>query len=146
MAIGTILLKFMYNMERFATEIYRTQCGAFSEPEVAGKLRAASENEQQHVDDLNSRIKELGRAPSRLGLLFQMVGRLAGLTTRLLGRLFILKADTWIERRAIKDYRAFLRRVDFDDKTVALIERIVADEERHVDTWEHLVAAMKKEA
>ena len=146
MTTATILLKFMYNMERFATQIYLTQRSAFSEKEVADKLKAASENEQQHVDDLNSRIRELNSAPSCLGFVFQKVGILAGLKTRLLGRLVILKVDTWIERRAIKDYRTFLRRVDFDDKTVALIERIIVDEERHVDTWEHLVAAMEKKA
>jgi len=143
MTRATNLLKFMYNMERFATEIYRTQRSAFSERETADKMRAAAENEQQHADDLRSRVMDLDGVPSRLGFLFQTVGRLVGLVTRSLGRFIILRADTWVERRAIRDYRSFLRSVEFDDKSVALIERIIGDEERHVDTWENLANALK---
>ena len=142
-AIGLNSLKFMYNMERFATEIYQTQRSAFTKTEIANKLRAATENEQQHANNLQGRILELNGNPSRLGFLFQIAGRLLGLATRSLGRLFMLKTDIWIEKRAIKDYRSFLKSVGFDEKSVGLIERIIIDEERHVDTWENSIKILK---
>ena len=142
-AIGLNSLKFMYNMERFATEIYQTQRRAFAKIEIADKLRAAAENEQQHTNNLQGRILELNGNPSRLGFLFQIVWSILGLVTRSLGRLFMLKTDIWIEKRAIKDYRSFLKRVGFDEKSVGLIERIIIDEERHVDTWENSIKILK---
>ena len=136
-------LKFMYNMERFATQIYRTQRGAFIEEDIVKKLRAAADNEQQHVNTLQERILELHGTPSYLGFIFQTAGKLLGLVARVLGKLFILKTDIWIEKRAIKDYRSFLNRVEFDEKSVALIERIIVDEQRHVDTWENSIKILE---
>ncbi len=136
-------LKFMYNMERFATEIYQTQRRAFAKIEIADKLRAAAENEQQHTNNLQGHILEVNGTPSRLGFLFQIAGRILGLATRSLGKLLILKTDIWVEKRAIRDYRRFLKRVEFDEKSVRLIERIIIDEERHVDTWENSIKILK---
>jgi bacterioferritin len=110
---------------------------------MADKLRAAAENEQQHTNNLQGRILELNGNPSRLGFLFQIVGSILGLVTRSLGRLFMLKTDIWIEKRAIKDYRSFLKSVGFDEKSVGLIDRIIIDEERHVDTWENSIKILK---
>ena len=137
------LLKFMYNMERFATQIYRTQRKAFTDADIVGKLVAAAENEQQHADDLHKRVLALGGTPSRLGFLFRLAGKLTGLLTRGLGKRSIPKADIWVERRAIRDYRSFLNRARFDDESVALIERIISDEKWHVDTWEGLAKTLK---
>ena len=136
-------LKFMYNMERFATEIYRTQRSAFVEKEIADRLSAAADNEQQHADNLQERILALNKAPSRLGFLFQIAGRLLGLVTKSLGKIFILKTDIRIEKCAIKDYRSFLGKVEFDKKSVGLIERIIADEVRHVETWENSIEMLE---
>ena len=136
-------LKFMYNMERFATEIYRTQRSAFTEKGIADKLKAATDNEQQHVNNLQGHILEVNGTPSRLGFLFQIAGRILGLATRSLGKLLILKTDIWVEKRAIRDYRRFLKRVEFDEKSVRLIERIIVDEERHVNTWENSIEILK---
>jgi hypothetical protein len=35
--------------------------------------------------------------------------------------------------------------VEFDEKSVDLIERIIVDEERHVETWESSKALLKGE-
>jgi rubrerythrin len=136
-------LKWMYNMERFATQVYRTQVRAFSEEEIAERLKAAAINEQQHVDNLRNHIVELKGTPSRVGLLFQLVGVLFSLIARPLGRFFILRTDVLIEKRAIKDYGIFLKKVNFDEQSVSLIHRIIEDEKRHVENWEHSVKLLK---
>lgn len=136
-------LNFMYGMERFATEIYGTQGRTFTGNEIEDKFKAAMDNEHQHADDLQKRIIELNGTPSRLGRLFQIAGRLLGLITKTFGKPFILRADSWIEKRAIRDYGGFLSRVEFDEKSVDLIKRIIVDEERHVETWENSIALLK---
>jgi len=138
-------LKFMYNMERFATQIYLTQRRSFSENETIKKLATAAENEQQHVDILAKRIQELDGSRSHLGLVFQMMGRILAVAAGLPGKLFVLKTDVLIEKRAINDYGSFLNRIDFDDETIAKIERIIADEKRHVGIWESLIKELKSD-
>ncbi len=145
MGMANHSLRFMYNMERFATQIYRTQRSAFKEKEIIDKLSAAADNEQQHVDYLKARIAELNGAPSRLGFLFQMAGRTLGFVARIFGKLFILNTDIWVEKRAIKDYGSFLKKVDFDEKSVVLIEKIIADEKIHVSTWQHSIEILESQ-
>ena len=52
-------LKMMQRMERFATQVYRTQIRAFRQHEIAERLKVAAENEQEHDDTLTKCIKEL---------------------------------------------------------------------------------------
>ncbi len=72
-----------------------------------------------------------------------MAGTLLGFATILLGKVFLLKVDLFIERRAVRDYGNFLRKVDFDEKSVALINKIVGDEKRHIETWNNSIKILK---
>ena len=136
-------LKFMYNMERFATEIYHIQNRAFQEKEIKDKLNAATENERQHAVSLKTRSIELKGNPSRLGFLFHTTGCFLGFMTIILGKKFVLKMDIWIEKRAIKDYGKYLINVEFDEESISLIKRIIIDEERHVETWQNCIKTLK---
>jgi len=136
-------LKMMYNMERLATALYKAQTRAFHEKEMLNRLTAAAANEQQHVDNLNSRIKDLGGSSSRVGFLFQTAGAIFGFLVTFAGKVFVLRTDIWIEKRAIRDYGSYMQNVQFDEDTVGLLQRIVADEERHVATWQDSIARIK---
>jgi len=107
----------MHDIERFAVGIYRTQIRAFPEKEIADRLKVAMANEQEHVNDLQARIGELGGSCSSLGSFFQMAGKLLGFTTTLLGKVFLLKTDIRLEKWAVKDYGDFLQKVDCDEKS-----------------------------
>jgi hypothetical protein len=50
-------LNFMYGMERFATQVYLTQRGAFKGLPFAQQLTDAAENERGHVQKLQVEIK-----------------------------------------------------------------------------------------
>ena len=136
-------LNFMYKMEQFATQIYLVQRGAFKGSDVADKLTAASANEQTHVDILRAQLLELKITPSWLGFLFKTAAIIGGTVTVILGKSNILKAAIFVEKRAIKDYGNYLKQVHYDEKTVALLKRIIADEEIHVETWQNALAALK---
>ena len=128
-------LKFMYNMERFATQIYLTQRCVFDEEWFVKKLNSAAENEQEHINVLRKRIVELQGNRSHIGFLFQTAGRIFGTIAGIFGKEFVLKVDVFVENRAIKDYSTFLNKVKFDEDTVQLVNRIIADEVFHKDTW-----------
>lgn len=136
-------LRKLHNVERFAVEIYRTQIGAFPEKEIADRLRAAMANEQEHVNDLQERIGELGGSRSWLGFFFQRAGRLLGFTTTLLGKVFLLKTDIRVEKRAVKDYGDFLQKVDFDEKSRGLIQKNIEDEKAHIKMWEESIEILQ---
>lgn len=137
-------LRKMHNLERLATEIYRVQAGAFREErEIGDKLRAAMLNEQEHIDNLKARIEELEGSTSALGIGFQMAGKTMGMITRVLGKNTILRTDISIEEKAIKDYSAFLDKVDFDGKSRALIEKNTEDERLHVRRWRDSIGILK---
>ena len=99
------------------------------------KLNTAAENEQEHINVLRKRIMELQGNPSHTGFLFQTSGRILGRIAGIFGKEFVLKVDVFFENRAIRDYGTFLNTVKFDEDTVQLINRIIADEVFHTDTW-----------
>lgn len=133
----------MYKIERAATAIYKAQVRAFRGHEIADKLRAATANEQEHADNLRARIEELGGTAPRLGFLFQMGGMSLGFATTLSGKMRLLKTDCWVERKAVKDYNGFLQRVDFDEKSIALVQKHIEDEKKHIKNWEESIQILK---
>jgi bacterioferritin len=132
-------LRKLHNVERFAVEIYRMQISAFTEKEIADRLKAAMATEQEHVTDLRARIGELGGSYSWLGFLFQTAGKLLGFSITLLGKVFLLNTDIWVERRAVKDYGDFLQKVDFDEKSRGLVQKNLEDEKAHIKMWEESI-------
>ena len=136
-------LNFMYSMERFATEIYRTQCSAFSEVGIAEKLKHATENERQHAESLRNHIVGLKGIPSGFSILFWIAGQLLGRITRCFGKKLMLRADILIEKRAVKDYGYFLRTMHFNEDTSLLIRIIISDEEQHVQNWGKALSLLK---
>jgi len=128
-------LNFMHCMERFATQIYRTQKGAFGDIQIVQQLIDASENERTHVQKLRTQIKKLNGKIYPLGWLFQLVGIILGFITRLCSKRNLFKADTFVEMRAVKDYNGFLKNIPFDKDTVDIIRVIITDEEVHIVNW-----------
>jgi demethoxyubiquinone hydroxylase (CLK1/Coq7/Cat5 family) len=129
-------LNFMYCMERFATQIYLTQKGAFKGLPFPQQLTDAAENERTHVLTLQADIKRLKGRIFPFGWLFQFMGFILGLVTRLIGKQNLFRADTFVETRAVKDYGSFLKAVHFDAETNNIIRKIVADEETHILNWQ----------
>ena len=136
-------LRKKHNFERSAVEIYSAQIRAFPEREIADRLKAAMANEQEHVNDLRARIGELEGDCSRLGVFFQSAGKVLGFTTTLLGKIFLLKIDISIEKRAVKGYGELLQKVDFDEKSRSLVQKNLEDEKVHIKRWEESIEILK---
>ncbi|MFA5055633.1 MAG: demethoxyubiquinone hydroxylase family protein [Dehalococcoidia bacterium] len=138
-------LNTMYNIERAATAIYKAQAGAFrSAPAYYEILKEATANEQEHADGLKARVAELKGKGSFMGWFFALGGMMIGLTTRIMGKKRIMKTNIWVEQKAVKDYGAFLEKVNFDDKSAALIKKNIGDEQRHVNNWTRILGELNK--
>jgi len=138
-------LNTMYNIERAATTIYKAQAGAFrSNAAVYETLKAAMANEQEHADSLKSRVSELKGKGSFIGWFFALGGMMIGFLIRIMGKKRVMKTNIWVEKKAVKDYGAFLERVDFDEKSAALIKKNIGDEKRHVDNWTGILDKFNK--
>lgn len=138
-------LNTMYNIERAATAIYKAQARAFrSNPAVYETLKAATANEQEHADGLKASVAELKGRGSFLGWLFALGGMMIGFVTRIMGKKRMMKTDVWVEKKAVKDYGAFLDRVNFDEKSAALIKKNIEDERRHVNNWLGILDKLNK--
>ncbi|MFC1847620.1 demethoxyubiquinone hydroxylase family protein [Chloroflexota bacterium] len=144
MSKDVLSLNFMYCMERFATQIYRTQKAAFNDEPIAQQLIDASENEREHVHKLQTQIKKLNGRVCPFGLLFQLIGVILGLLTRLSGKRNLLKVDIFVEARAVKDYNGLLKAITFNADTIKLIRELIADEERHVINWKKARESLAK--
>ena len=138
-------LNTMYNIERAATAIYKAQAGAFKANSVVYEtFKAATANEQEHADGLKARVAELKGRGSFMGWFFALGGMMIGCTTRLMGKKRVMKTNIWVEKKAVKDYGAFLEKVNFDEKSAALIKKNIGDEQRHVDNWTRILGELSK--
>jgi demethoxyubiquinone hydroxylase (CLK1/Coq7/Cat5 family) len=138
-------LNAMYNIERAATAIYKAQAGAFrSNAAVYETFKAAIANEQEHADGLKARVAELKGKGSFMGWFFALGGMMIGFVTRIMGKKRVMKTNIWVEKKAVKDYGAFLDRVNFDEKSAALIKKNIGDEQRHVDNWSRILGELNK--
>lgn len=137
-------MNFMHCMERFATQIYRTQKPSFKNSAYEKQLTDASENERTHVNKLRAELKRSDYSVYPLGFMFQFAGVVLGLITRLSGKRNLFKANIFVEKRAVQDYNGFLKNVKFKNATVEVIRGIIADEEIHIANWEKAKGAFTK--
>jgi demethoxyubiquinone hydroxylase (CLK1/Coq7/Cat5 family) len=136
-------LKVMQRMERLATNVYRQQISGFK-GEIADKLQKACENETEHAATLAETLRKNQSSPQAIGFLFAMAGGIAGLFTLIIGKKNLFSIDTYIEKKAVEDYNKFIANTKFDPETVALLNRIVGDEKRHIENWTGAREALKK--
>jgi bacterioferritin len=138
-------LNAVVKVEAMAVQIYRAQMWRFrGRQEIAQRLIHATANEQQHFDDLVSRVRDLGSTPSRLSPLFAVAGWIIGFLPTLAGKVPALKLDILVEERAVKDYQGFLSSVNFDDESRELMERNMADEKEHIRAWKESIELLRR--
>ena len=137
-------LNAMYNIERAATAIYKAQLGTFKQKEAVEKFTFAVANEQEHADDLKARVVELGGKVTPTGGFFGFAGTVLGFKTRLLGKRTMMNADLWVERKAVNDYGSFLKKINFDEKSAALIKKNIEDEKLHIKNLTEILEMIEK--
>lgn len=125
-------------VEWTAVQIYRWQVWRFSEEWMKENLRKAAANEQTHIDNSLSRLKEIGSGPSPLRFAFYLMGIATGLLAAILGKTVALKSDILFEKDAVKKYTRFVEiaKSKGDTKTAEILDKNRADEQEHINRWQ----------
>ena len=125
----------LHTLETMAVNIYKFQITK-RESELNLQLIAAMSNEMTHLQDFQIKLFEYGFRPSKLRILFWIVGFVVGFFSRLVGTKAMLKTGIGAEKKAVRHYEKLLRKIEWDEVTREIIEKDQADEYGHIKRWE----------
>ena len=128
----------LHALETMAVNIYKYEITS-ERGALNIQLVAAMANEMTHLQDFQTKLYEYGLRPRKTRFAFWLVGFALGTGSRLLGPRRILTTNIWAEKKAVLDYRRFLREVEWDEETRLFVAKDGADEESHVERWTQLL-------
>ncbi len=141
-------LNWFYSLELNQVDLYNAQSKAFKGRYSGIVFERCANLEQQHVDNIGAKIKELGGNPTVLGdIISPIVGRLGGELLSLTGLENTLMVNILIEQKAMKDYNQLieqLHRENFNDKELLkILQHNFVDEHLHTEWFRTKLLAMK---
>ena len=102
-------------------------------PSASEEFKKASIDEMKHAEDLAERLNYLGGIPTAKPTEIKVGGDLKKM----------IRDDLANENTAIAMYKKMIKMCGDDPTTRRLLEKILADEEEHADTWETLLSIQK---
>ncbi|HQD41875.1 MAG TPA: ferritin-like domain-containing protein [Bacillota bacterium] len=140
-------LNWFFNLELNQVDLYTSQSRHSRDPYVKIAFERIAYIEQQHVDNIADKIKELGGKPSKIGdVLAPILGGAAGTVISAAGLSNVLRANILIEKKAMKDYKALihsLKRTYGDIELVRLLQNNLFDEDLHTAWFQRKLAGLK---
>lgn len=125
-------LNWFYSLELSQVDLYTAQSRKTEDNYISKVLERVAVIEQQHVDNIADKIKELGGKPTFLGeLLAPVTGKILGKAVSLAGTVAALKADIALEERAMRDYKEFILQAGGDADLLNLLWANLVDEDLH---------------
>lgn len=130
--------------ELSAVEIYRAHAEAITEDAIVQGVRAILSVEEDHAEELTTRIKDLGGQATQPGGTATVVGRTAGATSGRSSTVEMLSLELGEEQQAIKDYSAQIADIMEDNETITLLEKHLLDEMEHARWLKGQILTLKK--
>lgn len=128
-------LNWFYTLELNQVDLYIAQSKAFDGTYISQAFERIAYIEQQHVDNIAEKIKEMGGTPTRIGdVISPIIGSIAGKLISLSGLENTLKANILIEHKAMKDYKDLidtLRSENQDKELLKILQNNHIDEDLH---------------
>ncbi|MEW6662058.1 MAG: demethoxyubiquinone hydroxylase family protein [Bacillota bacterium] len=125
-------LNWFYSLELNQVDLYIAQSKQQGDIYIARALERFAMIEQQHVDNIAERIKELGFQPTSMGdVIAPIVGKMAGSAVALAGTQAMLRANIALEKKAMEDYKNLLHKVDPNQKLFNTLWHHLIDEDLH---------------
>jgi len=125
-------LNWFYSLELNQVELYIAQSKQSDDIYLSKVFERAASIEQQHVNNIAQKIKELGAKPIVLGnIIAPILGKIGGNITSMTGIIPMLKANILLEQRAMADYRDFILKAGNDPKLFNLLWSNLIDEDFH---------------
>ncbi|MFZ7104158.1 MAG: ferritin-like domain-containing protein [Peptococcaceae bacterium] len=128
-------LNWFYSLELNQVDLYMAQSKQTEDIYLSKVLERASYVEQQHVDNIAEKIKDLGSEPTVVGdVIAPILGKIEGNILSQTGVIPMLKANILLEQKAMSDYKEFILKVDKNYGLFDLLWSNLIDEDFHT-SW-----------
>ncbi len=127
-------LNWFYSLELNQVDLYMAQSKTFAGSYESIVFERTAYIEQQHVDNIAAKIRELGGTPTALGdVISPILGSIAGKIVSLAGVENTLKANILIERKAMADYTNLINTIgdEYGTELRKILEHNLVDEDVH---------------
>jgi len=142
-------LNWFYSLELNQVDLYFAQSKAFKGRYSGLVFERCAYIEQNHVDNIGEKIKELGSNPTVLGdIISPIIGKIAGSFISATGLEDTLAIDIMIEQIAMKDYNDLIEKLHQDNNTdkelIKILQNNFVDEHLHSEWFRTKIIAMKQ--
>lgn len=151
MKIDTLIskLNWFYSLELNQVDLYNAQSKAFKGRYSGIVFERCAYIEQNHVENIGEKIKELGGKPTLLGdIISPIIGRVAGELISMTGLEDTLAINILIEQKAMKDYNDLIEKLHQDklgDKEmIKILQHNFVDEHLHTEWFRTKIIALKQ--
>lgn len=127
-------LNWFYSLELNQVDLYMAQCKTFEGSYESMVFERTAYIEQQHVDNIAAKIRELGGTPTKFGdVIAPILGELAGELISYTGIENTLKANILIERKAMADYTDLINTIgdEYGEELKKILQHNLVDEDVH---------------
>lgn len=142
-------LNWFYSLELNQVDLYNAQSKIFKGKYSGIVLERCAYIEQNHVDNIGEKIKELGAKPTVLGdIISPIIGKVAGKLISMTGLEDTLAINIMIEQKAMKDYNDLIEKL-YEDQTddlelIKILQHNFVDEHLHTEWFRTKIIAMKQ--
>ncbi|RNC29812.1 MAG: hypothetical protein AWM53_00030 [Candidatus Dichloromethanomonas elyunquensis] len=131
-------LNWFYSLELNQVDLYKSQSKAFAKEYAGLVFERLSSIEQRHVDNIGTKIKELGAKPTAIGdVLSPVIGHIAGKIIGWRDLTEVLKINTLIEQKAMKDYKGLIEDIKNNhfgsEELIKVLQNNFIDENLHTE-------------
>ncbi len=142
-------LNWFYSLEINQVDLYNAQSKAFKGRYSGIVFERCAFIEQNHVDNIGEKIKELGGKPTVLGdIISPIIGKVAGELISMTGLEDTLAINIIIEQKAMKDYNDLIEKLyqdDYGDKEmIKILQHNFVDEHLHTEWFRTKIIAIKQ--
>ncbi|PKM80239.1 MAG: cytochrome B [Firmicutes bacterium HGW-Firmicutes-14] len=124
-------LNWFYSLELNQVDLYIAQSRTFEGTYIGQAFERIAYIEQQHVDNIAEKIKEMGGIPTKTGdVISPIIGSIAGKLISFSGLKNTLKANILIEHKAMKDYKDLIEAIKLENQDQELLKIL---QNNHVD-------------
>jgi len=142
-------LNWFYSLELNQVDLYNAQSKTFKGRYSGIVFERCAYIEQNHVDNIGEKIKELGGKPTVLGdIISPIIGKIAGELISKTGLEDTLAINIMIEQKAMKDYNELIDKLhqdNYDDKELTkILQHNFVDEHLHTEWFRTKIIAIKQ--
>ena len=142
-------LNWFYSLELNQVDLYNAQSKAFKGRYSGLVFERCAYIEQNHVDNIGEKIKELGGKPTVLGdIISPLIGKVAGELIAMTGLEDTLAINIMIEQKAMQDYNNLIERLlqdNSDDlELIKILQDNFVDEHLHTEWFRTKIIAIKQ--